>query len=342
LDERNEEGLRIVHRSDGEAPPGDDSGARRRRFLRRPKNLAVLPALVTMANCVCGFAAIVQVAALRYDPLTHVIENPENLTHAAWLVLLGMLFDGVDGRVARMTDTAGEFGGELDSLCDVITFGVAPALMVAMLNSSAITPALWWKTSWLFGLAFACGAVLRLARFNVENTPDESSHQSFKGLPSPAAAGAIVTLVLFMRFLQSERSAVAWLPDALVDGIAAAIPYLLPFVAIAGAWLMVSRVRYVHVGNRYLRGRRSPAAIARMVIIAIVFFAILPELALAVVFTGYAASGPVGQLVRRLRGLPEADDGDADALPAQPEPHHATEAERGGDAAGTESAGGAG
>ncbi len=275
--------------------------ARRRRFLHRPRNLAVLPTLATMANFVCGFAAIVQVAALRYDPNSDVILNPDNLTHAAWLVLLGMLFDGVDGRLARMTETAGEFGGELDSLCDAVTFGVAPALMVAMLNASAITPPLWWKISWLFGLAFGCGAVLRLARFNVENEPDESAHMTFKGLPSPAAAGAIVTPVLLMRFLQSERAALRWLPDAFVDGFAAVIPYVLPFVALGCAWLMVSQVPYVHIGNRYLRGRRSPSAIARMLFVLIATVAILPELALCVSFCSYALSGPIAAARARWR-----------------------------------------
>ncbi|RME70572.1 MAG: CDP-diacylglycerol--serine O-phosphatidyltransferase [Planctomycetota bacterium] len=261
----------------------------------------MLPTLATMSNFVCGFAAIVQIAALRYDAQTLTILNPENLTHAAWLVLLGMLFDGVDGRLARMTGSAGEFGGELDSLCDAVTFGVAPALMVAMLNASAITSALWWRLSWLFGLAFASGAVLRLARFNVENDPDESAHLQFKGLPSPAAAGAIVAPVLLMRFLQSERAVLRWVPEGWVEGLAGAIPYLLPFVALAGAWLMVSQVPYVHVGNRYLRGRRSPGAIARMVIVLIVAVAILPEVALALAFTGYAISGPVGLVLRRRR-----------------------------------------
>ena len=170
-----------IGRTHGPRVPTDPA-IRAFRAERRKARLRVIPTLFTLANAACGFAAIVQVASLQF--VGGGIANPENLVRAGWLILLAMVFDALDGRVARMTETTGDFGGELDSLCDAISFGVAPALMTAMVNARAITDPTLSKIAWLFGLAFACGAILRLARFNVENTHDEDAHLSFKGLPS--------------------------------------------------------------------------------------------------------------------------------------------------------------
>jgi CDP-diacylglycerol--serine O-phosphatidyltransferase len=182
-----------------------DPSIRALRAERRRARLKVLPSLFTLGNAVCGFAAIVQVAAVHVNLATHTIENPENFVHAAWLIVLAGLFDGIDGRIARLTQSTGDFGGELDSLCDAVSFGVAPGLMVAMSNARAIAASqLFAKMSWFFGAWFACAAILRLARFNVENSHDEDAHLSFKGLPSPAAAGTIITTVLFQGFLRDH------------------------------------------------------------------------------------------------------------------------------------------
>ncbi len=296
-------------------PPRDpESLARRRR-----RRLAVLPSLFTIANAICGFAAIVQVASLRFDASARVIANPENLVTAGWLVLLAMVFDMFDGRIARLTRTTGNFGGELDSLCDAISFGVAPGLMVAMINSKAITNPFFAKVAWVCGLAFACGAILRLARFNVENTDhSESAHQAFKGLPSPAAAGTIATLFLLQGFLRSDREALVHLPDsvlAVLRTAAEGITTLLPFVALFVAYLMVSRVRYIHLANRYLRGRRSTRHIAQLVFPALIF-ALLPEVMLALGFVAFALSGPIGAAWRRLHGMAAAAAAASQAPPA--------------------------
>jgi len=257
------------------------------RLERRKARLRVIPTLFTLGNAACGFAAIVQVAALRFDPVGKGMENPENLMHAGWLLLLAMVFDAIDGRVARMTETTGDFGGELDSLCDAISFGVAPALMTAMVNARIVTDPTLSKIAWLFGLAFACGAILRLARFNVENSHDEDAHLSFKGLPSPAAAGTIVSSVLFMGFLREQ----GWFSAARAVGAA------LPFIALTSGYLMVSTLRYVHLPNRYLRGRKSIRRIAQIVFIAVILGALFPEVGLFLVFMGFALSGPVGRLL---------------------------------------------
>ncbi len=291
------ESLRLMRRRRGAArapgAPSTDPAIRAWREARRRRRLAVIPSLFTLANAVCGFAAIVQIATLRFDPAGRAILNPENLVHAAWLILLAIIFDGLDGRIARFTKSAGDFGGELDSLCDAVTFGVAPGLLVAMVNAKAISAPFFAKLSWLFGLAFACGAILRLARFNVENSPEDEAHDTFKGLPSPAAAGTIATLALFQGFLRGDREIIAGISAATRAAVADAISVTLPFLALALGYLMVSTVRYVHLPNRYLRGRKSIRKIARIVFLAIVVGAIVPEIALALGFLAYALSGPI-------------------------------------------------
>ncbi len=281
-----------------------ESGERAtRRARRKQATLKVLPSLFTMGNAVCGFAAIVQVAALQYDPQTATILNPENLTHAGWLLILGMLFDGVDGRIARMTNTTGDFGGELDSLCDAVSFGVAPAVMVVMTNPRLISSELWWRFAWISGLVFVCGAILRLARFNAENQGHaEEAHQHFKGLPSPAAAGLIATLAIFQGYLRNAPELTALFSQAGLDRAADKISLRLPFAAIAGGWLMVSPVRYVHFGNRFLRGRQPAMKLARTVLLSILVFALFPEVALTLLFFGFALSGPFASLLPSARG----------------------------------------
>src|SRR5271163_2766120 len=106
-----------------------------------------------------------------------------------------MVFDMLDGYVARLSKTASDFGGELDSLCDVVSFGVTPAFLLLKLGPGWDVP-LWHQLlAGIAALYFACTA-LRLARFNVENNPDPSSHKRFRGLPSPGAAGCIAALAI--------------------------------------------------------------------------------------------------------------------------------------------------
>jgi CDP-diacylglycerol--serine O-phosphatidyltransferase len=277
----------VMGRSKTNRLPTDPAMAAIRAEKRRAR-LQVLPSLFTLGNAVCGFAAIVQVASLRFS--AGAIENPQNLVHAAWLILAAMVFDAFDGRIARMTKTTGDFGAELDSLCDAVSFGVAPALMVAMANATAITAPFFAKLAWVFGAAHACGAILRLARFNVENSHDEDSHMSFKGLPSPAAAGMIVSAVLLQGFLREDVSVRA----------ADLISRALPFLALASGYLMVSKLRYTHIPNKYLRGRKSPRKIA-IILFTILMGILAPEVLIAAAFIGFAAWGPVGKLVETIR-----------------------------------------
>jgi CDP-diacylglycerol--serine O-phosphatidyltransferase len=223
------------------------------------RKIAALPAMVTLGNLVCGFQAI-------------RLASQGNYVIAAWLVLLGMVFDAFDGKVARLTKGASEFGAELDSLADVVTFGVAPAFIVAAMSRDVDLA--HQRLVGLACLVYAVCTALRLARFNVETTTDEASHQSFKGMPSPAAAGQIASLVILHEHL----------------GGASVIPRLLPTVAFFAGILMVSNIRYPHMISVLFGGKRSFSDIVYLVI-ALLLLGSVPEFTLAATFTLFTLLG---------------------------------------------------
>lgn len=303
---------------------GASRSTRRRRARARVrdrarKGLAILPSLLTLGNLVCGFYAIVHVGAVQWVGGAPVPANA--FRDAALAILIAMVFDMLDGRVARMTRTTSDFGGQLDSLADAVTFGVAPGVLVAMVHAMGrYTPPepFWSKMAWVFGMAYACGAVVRLARFNTENiSHDEEAHREFRGLPSPAAAGVIASLVLVHYFLLSDRAdtRLAWIKPTLVERAGHTLLDGLPFVALGVGYLMVSQFAYAHVANKYLRGRKPFDFLAAAIFVGVVF-ALFPEVLLAVVFCGFAASGPIVAL----RGWWRAPAADA----AQPAPKSAS------------------
>src|SRR6056297_3402798 len=131
-----------------------------RRRRRRRLTLAVLPTLLTLGNGVCGLAAIAVATSGTLE-----WENEKQLLVAGILIFAGMLFDALDGSAARMTGQESRFGGELDSLCDAITFGTAPAVLVWRYNDAQALPL---KLTWAIGVLFALCVLIRLAQFNVE------------------------------------------------------------------------------------------------------------------------------------------------------------------------------
>mgnify|MGYP002012145834 CR=1 FL=1 len=248
---------------------------------RARKGLSLLPSMLTLSNMVCGFYAIVHVGAVVWKGGEPVPSNSFMLAAAA--ILIAMIFDMLDGRVARMTNSTSDFGAQLDSLADAITFGVAPGVMVAMLHAmgryGGAAP-FWSKMAWVFGMAYACAAVIRLARFNVETeSHDEEAHLYFKGLPSPAAAGVIATLILLHHHLGQGP-------------LATALLNAMPFVALVTGYLMVSRFKYVHFANKYLKGRK-PAEYLTGILFGAVLAFLFPEITAALIFCGFAFSGPV-------------------------------------------------
>lgn len=243
---------------------------RRQRKERRVRYVAILPTLITLGNGVCGLIAI-------YKAFEGQLEI------AGWLILLAMVFDGLDGKVARATRSTSAFGTQLDSLCDLISFGVAPSVIVFNIARSHPVPPMVERLLIVVCLIYACGAIIRLARFNVETEEDLKSHMNFDGLPSPGAGGLIASTVITYYWLSrnSEFSMLAgWAANAL------------PVTAFFLGLLMVSRIRYPHVMNRLLQGFR-PFTTLIEIALAIVLFVVLHEVAIFVAFFGYAVAGPL-------------------------------------------------
>ncbi len=286
------------------------------RFFKRSrkrsvKYITVLPSLVTILNGVCGFAAIVYASSeATFGP-----NETSPYTIAAYLVFVAMIADMLDGRLARMSQSTSSFGGQLDSLCDVISFGVTPAfvmlrLLMSKLSASQITDdSFIVRFIWLSALAYVTCAVIRLARFNVENVESESDHMRFTGLPSPAAAGAVMSLIMFH---QETAPSVTIILAAL------------PFTALGVAILMVSRVQYDHVLNYYLKGKKPFGYLIKTLLaLGLVIVVKLPA-ALALGFGAFALSSLIQtvyhRIVTRKRPLqaPELGTGKSEQLAEHP------------------------
>lgn len=262
-------------------------GRQRRRVLRAT---AVLPSMATLMNGICGFASIHY--ATKVGPI-----DDGHFVRAAMLLLAAMFFDGLDGRLARLTRRTSDFGGQLDSLCDAVSFGVAPAILMLRLVEPALAGwAPGWeplakvagRSVWAVAAVYASCAILRLARFNVENEPDESHHLVFQGLPSPAAALVVVALVLLHAHVGIPDPK-SWLS---AHWIGPAILLALPPLTLAAALLMVSRLPYPHVINQYLRGRKPFGFIVKLVIVLVAAIFIDFQTTLAVVALSYLLAGP--------------------------------------------------
>ena len=237
--------------------PAEGRRAAVSRRLRRGAYL--LPSLFTVANIVLGFLAIVR--GYRGDFQT-----------ATLLLLIAATVDALDGRVARMTGTESEFGREYDSLADVLTFGAAPALLAFFWGLEDLG-----RASWLVPLFFLVCCATRLARFNVQSRVVDS--KSFVGLPTPAAAGCVGSILFFA-------------PDPVWK------PWTVPFltVALVGlGLLMVSTFRYPSFKKIDLRKRRSYRALLPVAAVMLTI-AFHPPAFFLVAATTYALWGPFAWL----------------------------------------------
>jgi CDP-diacylglycerol--serine O-phosphatidyltransferase len=268
------------------------------------KKIAIVPTLFTLANGVCGFGAITFAARIPRGALELGSQEINWLLWSALMILMAMVFDMLDGRVARMARWTSDFGGQLDSLCDAISFGVAPAFLLLKLCSDSDrleVSDVWIKGLWMIAVLYVVCAVMRLARFNVENDHSPERHLWFKGLPSPAAAGAIASAAILRHELRDDT----WdwiLTNLAIDprSVEQLLDIGLPLGAVALAILMVSRVPYPHLVNQMLRGRRSFSHLVKL-IFAIVTILLTRELAVPLVFWGFALGCPLSALWRRAR-----------------------------------------
>lgn len=263
------------------------------------KKIAILPTLLTLGNAVCGFAAIV--VASKINTSASEADVAGWFLASGGLIFLAMLFDALDGYAARLTKSASDFGGQLDSLCDALSFGAAPAFLLLKLTQEWDAPMVRKVVGVIAALYMMC-ALLRLARFNLENAPDPNAHKRFKGLPSPAAAGCVASLAI----LRAELPSHAWVSEPALRQCLLAFA---PVGTLAAALLMVSRFSYPHVVNQLLRRRRSFSVIVQ-VVLAVCFLWIVQEQAPFLMFWGYALYAPARYAVRVARG------GAAPATPA--------------------------
>ena len=260
------------------------------RKTRRQKVFAVLPTLLTLCNAACGFGAITIAAKIGPEQ----ISGTELLVTAAQLIFLAMLFDMLDGSAARLTNQTSDFGAQLDSLCDAISFGVAPGfLLYAQARQWSDTAG---QLASLVAVLYVLCAVVRLARFNVSPStplkiPGTLGHH-FTGLPSPVAAGCVACFALIGHLDLLGRWAEA-------GGFPEVQPWMLPGCLLA-ALLMISPFPYAHLAKDIMR----PGSRLRMLIpaiLAVVLAAFSPPLALAIIFWAYALHAPLRAIFLGLR-----------------------------------------
>jgi len=224
------------------------------------KGIHIIPSLFTTGNVFCGFYSFI--AALN-----------ENYNLAAWAIILAIVFDVLDGRIARMTKTTSAFGMQYDSLADVISFGMAPAFLC---YSWILKP--FDRVGWMAAFLFLLCAALRLARFNATKSDIQGQH--FIGLPTPAAAAVIASIIIAFEGLFGSR---------VHPGFMVAIVYSLAF-------LMVSNIKYPAFKKFEFRKRVSFSRFL-LVILALYIMATIPKIAIFMISFSYIIIGPINILI---------------------------------------------
>ena len=246
-----------------------------------PPKIYLLPNLMTAANLFCGFAAtlkILQGALLQGSDA----DAAADLFHAAiWFILGAFVFDFLDGRLARLGGHESPFGREFDSLADIVSFGVAPALLVYRIVLQEF-PRAGWVVAFVY---LACGG-LRLARFNCMSANHTTAENEFRGFPIPAAAGLIASLTLFMLWMaESERRLGDW-------------KFVLPPLMLFLSFMMFSRFRYPSFkGINWRTAKSIPRFLAISVIL--VFTVMYYEWMPAVLFLAYLLYGFARPWIKR-------------------------------------------
>lgn len=229
------------------------------------KKIPILPTLVTLGNAFFGFLAIGFVLKAQRE-FNETALFAQHMGWAGWCILCAMVFDALDGKVARLANATSDFGTQLDSLCDLVSFGVAPAVIIKTL---AMQQGQWERVGWAASILFVLCAAMRLARFNVETRPDEESHRFFNGLPSPAAAGFVASMTILVHSLRGmETQEFRGLAKAL-EPVMDSLLYAMPLVGVVLALLMISRVRYVHVINNWLKGQEPLDYMVKVIMVAL-------------------------------------------------------------------------
>lgn len=241
------------------------SEQQRRRFRR---GIYVLPSLFTLGNMFCGYACVVYATRGEFDT-------------AAPFIGLAVVLDMLDGRIARLTGTTSAFGLEFDSLADVISFGLAPAILVFKWGLEPLD-----RLGWAAGFLFVTGGAIRLARFNIQATSDK---RYFVGMPIPAAAAvAASTVYLYPHPLTDARSALPALALVLIPAV-----------------LMVSTIRFRSFKTFDLQARR-PVRLLLLVALGVGAIVSHPKWTLVAIAYSYLASAFIGMAITRFRRRDDA------------------------------------
>lgn len=238
------------------------------RVDERRRGIYLLPNFLTTCAMFAGYYAILSSINGRW-------------TDACAAVFVAAFFDGIDGRVARLTNTQSAFGVQYDSLSDLVSFGLAPSLIIynySLVHLKAISPFLG-KVGWAVAFLYAACAALRLARFNVQVAVQDK--RFFQGLASPAAAGMIVSFVWAVERLGGDGAGVSWIAPLLCAGVALA---------------MVSNLRYYSFKSW---PEKVPFVWAIAIVLVLAAIAIHPPVALMLICFAYVLSGPVVTIIGR-------------------------------------------
>lgn len=273
--------------ADQQEIPFEERSYRNQKLRRR--GIFLIPSLFTVANLLCGYYAVVAALLGASETLDHLAKAAENFDHAAEAIGFAILFDSLDGRLARLLKANTDFGVQFDSLADVVSFGIAPAILAyawglrGLPADGSVAFQQMREFAWVCCLAFLIFCAWRLARFNVQGMAPGGS-KYFVGMPTPAAAGMIAALVHgFKQPLHDWRWSVAWF-----------------FLAAGLGALMASTIRYYSFKDIPLTRKQPSLAIVLLCLIVAVIWR-YSEYALVVMASTYAAAGVTLHLVRFVR-----------------------------------------
>lgn len=240
-----------------------------------------IPNLLTIGNSLCGFGAILYSLHV-YSSAKEL--TPRILTLSAFIVLFAMVFDALDGFTARLFNAASMRGLQMDSLADMVTFGVAPAVIVAVMahRMKELSGGEFYFV-WIMCAVYLACAAFRLATYNVHAMVEKKSSDKFDGLPTPGAAAAVCSLVIFFNATSAEHML-----------LITALPI---YAGLLGV-LMVSKVRYQHAGKWLQSVRRNRRRLAVLILCLALCYFFNPVYVGVVVVNAYILSGPLGAFFR--------------------------------------------
>ena len=284
-------------------PTADRRGRVRRAGPRRPRPkppVGTIPSSLTLGNAICGLMSL----AVSTGQLG-LFSDATRLYIASALVFAGMLFDVLDGQAARRLRQSSNFGVQLDSLADAITFGAAPMFLLQAFDRFVPSPLLL-----AIGVGYACCAILRLAYFNTQ-TGVEDKHEGFSGLPSPAAAGTVAGVALAYAALPRWEGLLASFSPNLLPAIENLLHIAAPVMAVVAAGLMVSRIRYRHAANHTLKHGLVSVQLTLVAMAFAVAVIYIREFAVLLAFAAFAYVPPTLAALRPTPSKLRSKDGAA-------------------------------